>query len=85
MFSTIFLSYLFIWVNFTNAAIIEVPYKDSALVRNPRFKNQGKFVTLADFLQLAKTNKTGGVLINIEVSWFFPSIAKLKILVKKDL
>lgn len=50
------------------AATIEIPVKDGGLLRNPRNKNKGKLVTLDAFLELAKTRKTGGVLINIEVS-----------------
>jgi hypothetical protein len=39
------------------------------LFRNPRFKNNGKFLTLSEFLTLAKgASSLHGVLINIEVS-----------------
>lgn len=41
------------------------------LVRNPATKNSGKFVTLADFLELAKTKAVTGVLISIQVQTFF--------------
>lgn len=40
------------------------------LVRDPARKNVGKFVTLSDFLEFAKTKKVPGVLINIEVNFF---------------
>ncbi|KAJ0989755.1 hypothetical protein J5N97_008111 [Dioscorea zingiberensis] len=41
------------------------------LVRNPRFKNAGKFMTLSDFLAFAKRNKAlSGALINIEHAAF---------------
>ncbi|XP_045821027.1 glycerophosphodiester phosphodiesterase GDPDL3-like isoform X2 [Trifolium pratense] len=39
------------------------PFEKYLLFRNPKFKNQGKFVTLSDFLSLAKGS---GILINIE-------------------
>ncbi|KAL1826721.1 hypothetical protein ACET3Z_005133 [Daucus carota] len=52
---------------------IEIPWKDSGLVRNPKNKNKGKFVTLASFLELAKANKTGGILINIQNAAFLAS------------
>lgn len=37
------------------------------LVRNPATKNSGKFVTLTEFLELAKTKEVPGVLISINV------------------
>lgn len=36
--------------------------------RNPAYKNAGKLTSLAEFLDLAKTNAVSGVLINIQVS-----------------
>jgi hypothetical protein len=36
--------------------------------RNPADKNNGKFVTLAEFLELAKTKAVGGILVHIPVS-----------------
>lgn len=36
--------------------------------RNPANKNNGTFVTLPEFLELAKTKSVGGILINIPVS-----------------
>lgn len=36
--------------------------------RNPAYKNAGKFTTLTEFLDLAKTNAVSGVLIDIQVS-----------------
>uniref|UniRef100_A0A6N2MES8 glycerophosphodiester phosphodiesterase n=1 Tax=Salix viminalis TaxID=40686 RepID=A0A6N2MES8_SALVM len=43
------------------------PYSKFSLLRNPKFKNSGKFLTLSDFLALAKnTSSLTGVLISIE-------------------
>ncbi|KAK3032359.1 hypothetical protein RJ639_035410, partial [Escallonia herrerae] len=42
------------------------PFSNSSLLRNPANKNKGKFVTLSEFLELAKTKATTGVLINID-------------------
>lgn len=36
--------------------------------RNPANKNNGKFVTLPEFLDLAKTKAVFGILIHIQVS-----------------
>lgn len=36
--------------------------------RNPQAKNQGKFVTIDEFLKLAKTRGVTGIQINIEVT-----------------
>lgn len=36
--------------------------------RNPAHKNSGKFVTLTEFLELAKTKAVPGILVNIQVS-----------------
>ncbi|KAJ6746182.1 GLYCEROPHOSPHORYL DIESTER PHOSPHODIESTERASE [Salix koriyanagi] len=38
------------------------------LPRNPANKNKGKFLTLAEFLELARVKAVTGILINIEVS-----------------
>jgi hypothetical protein len=38
------------------------------LPRNPANKNKGKFLTLAEFLELAKVKAVTGILINREVS-----------------
>lgn len=40
---------------------------DGGLVRNPANRNSGKFVTLSEFLELAKTKAVTGVLISIQV------------------
>ncbi|KAI5604978.1 hypothetical protein BDE02_01G321000 [Populus trichocarpa] len=47
--------------------VISNPYSKYELLRNPKFKNLGKFLTLSDFLALAKnTSSLSGVLISIE-------------------
>ncbi|KAL2534808.1 Glycerophosphodiester phosphodiesterase GDPDL7 [Abeliophyllum distichum] len=43
------------------------------LIRNPQNKNKGKFVTLSEFLELAKTKAATGVLINIENAAYLAS------------
>ncbi|KAK6156591.1 hypothetical protein DH2020_010839 [Rehmannia glutinosa] len=43
------------------------------LVRNPANKNSGKFVTLSEFLELAKTKAVTGVLISIQNAPFLAS------------
>uniref|UniRef100_A0A7N1A7C1 glycerophosphodiester phosphodiesterase n=1 Tax=Kalanchoe fedtschenkoi TaxID=63787 RepID=A0A7N1A7C1_KALFE len=45
----------------------------SGLQRDPAHKNSGKFVTLAEFLELAKTKGATGVLINIENAAYLAS------------
>lgn len=52
------------------AAQISNPFAKFRLFRNPIAKNEGKFMTLDDFLTFAKnaTSVSGGVLITIEVS-----------------
>ncbi|XP_010943202.1 glycerophosphodiester phosphodiesterase GDPDL7 [Elaeis guineensis] len=42
------------------------PFSSTNLVRNPAAKNQGKFMTLAKFLDFAKTSTVSGILISIE-------------------
>ncbi|KAG2682476.1 hypothetical protein I3760_11G193000 [Carya illinoinensis] len=43
------------------------PYSNFRLFRNPKYKNTGKFLTLSDFLKLAKNaSSLTGVLISIE-------------------
>ncbi|KAI4376743.1 hypothetical protein MLD38_014470 [Melastoma candidum] len=46
---------------------------EGGLPRNPINKNAGKFVTLADFLELAKTKAVSGVLINIQNAAYLAS------------
>ncbi|KAF9666499.1 hypothetical protein SADUNF_Sadunf16G0235500 [Salix dunnii] len=47
--------------------MISNPYSKFELSRNPKFKNSGRFLTLSDFLALAKnTSSLSGVLIRIE-------------------
>lgn len=47
---------------------------DANLARNPANKNSGKFVTLPEFLELAKTKAVHGILISIKVSSSWPMI-----------
>ena len=50
-------------------AVISSPQSDYKLFRNPRFKNVGKFLTLSEFLAMAKNaSSLHGVLISIEVN-----------------
>ncbi|KAF5728439.1 putative glycerophosphoryl diester phosphodiesterase [Tripterygium wilfordii] len=47
--------------------IISNPHKNYSLFRNPKFRDAGKFLTLSDFLALAKnSNSLSGILISIE-------------------
>ncbi|KAI3443993.1 hypothetical protein Pfo_000658 [Paulownia fortunei] len=46
---------------------------DDDLVRNPANKNSGKFVTLSEFLELAKTKAVTGVLISIQNAAYLAS------------
>lgn len=41
------------------------------MARNPAVKNEGKFMTLDDFLNFAKNSRVFGILINIEVEMEF--------------
>lgn len=51
-------------------AEISNPYTRYMLLRNPKFKNAGQLLTLAEFLGLAKNASTlSGVLLSIEVSF----------------
>ncbi|KAM7265324.1 hypothetical protein ACFE04_003007 [Oxalis oulophora] len=53
---------------------IESPYGNAAgLMRDPANKNVGKFTTLSDFLELAKTKAVSGILINIQNAAFLAS------------
>lgn len=51
----------------TLTPVISNPYSKFELSRNPDFRNSGKFLTLSDFLALAKNSSSlSGVLISIE-------------------
>ncbi|KZV27409.1 putative glycerophosphoryl diester phosphodiesterase 2 [Dorcoceras hygrometricum] len=52
---------------------------DNDLVRNPGNKNKGKFVTLPEFLELAKTKAVTGVLISIQNAAYLASNKNLDI------
>ncbi|KAG8086572.1 hypothetical protein GUJ93_ZPchr0010g9983 [Zizania palustris] len=45
---------------------LQGPYTQAGLKRNPAAKNTGKFVTLPEFLDLAKASNVSGILIEIE-------------------
>ncbi|KAG8070080.1 hypothetical protein GUJ93_ZPchr0006g45104 [Zizania palustris] len=45
---------------------LQGPYTQAGLKRNPAAKNAGKFVTLPEFLDLAKASNVSGILIEIE-------------------
>ncbi|CAD5173509.1 unnamed protein product [Musa acuminata subsp. malaccensis] len=49
------------------------PMSQSGLARNPAAKSEGKFMTLADFLQFAKKSTVSGILINIENAAYLAS------------
>lgn len=53
---------------FSAAAQISTPYLNYTLRRNPLYENAGNFMTLSDFLALAKNSSLVGVVISIEVS-----------------
>ncbi|KAG8372602.1 hypothetical protein BUALT_Bualt12G0083700 [Buddleja alternifolia] len=52
---------------------------EGSLVRNPANKNSGKFVTLSEFLQLAKTKAVSGVMISIKNAQYLASEKNLDI------
>ncbi|CAD5188716.1 unnamed protein product [Musa acuminata subsp. malaccensis] len=52
---------------------LTTPLSQSGLARNPAAKNQGKFMTLTDFLEFAKKSTVAGVLINIENAGYLVS------------
>ncbi|KAG6468330.1 hypothetical protein ZIOFF_073006 [Zingiber officinale] len=51
-------------------AIISQPFSAYGIVRNPRYKNSGAFLSLADFLTFARDKPLSGVLILIEHAAF---------------
>ncbi|XP_042446968.1 glycerophosphodiester phosphodiesterase GDPDL4-like [Zingiber officinale] len=50
--------------------IISQPFSSYGMVRNPRYKNSGSFLSLADFLTFARDKPLSGVLILIEHAAF---------------
>ncbi|XP_058114353.1 glycerophosphodiester phosphodiesterase GDPDL7-like [Magnolia sinica] len=49
------------------------PGAEAGILRNPASKNQGKFMTLADFLNFAKDKAVPGILINIQNAAYLAS------------
>lgn len=62
---------LFNFVIISLLAELASPLSQAGLARNPAAKNAGKFMTLDDFLNFAKTTTVSGILINIEVQTEF--------------
>ncbi|KAJ0029955.1 hypothetical protein Pint_14559 [Pistacia integerrima] len=60
---------------FTASAEMESPFatETDTFQRNPQAKNQGKFVAIDEFLELAKTKAVTGVQINIENAAYLAS------------
>ncbi|KAF2288382.1 hypothetical protein GH714_007190 [Hevea brasiliensis] len=59
---------------------IASPYAKYELSRNPKFRNDGKFLSLSDFLALAKnTSSLSGVLISIENAFYLIEKQKLPV------
>ncbi|XP_034699612.1 glycerophosphodiester phosphodiesterase GDPDL7-like [Vitis riparia] len=56
------------------------PLPNSGLARNPANKNQGKFITLSDFLDFAKAKAVSGILIDIENAAYLASKKGLSII-----
>lgn len=52
---------------------IKSPHADYNLQRNPAYKNQGKFLTLPEFLRFAKDKAVPGIMINIENAAYLAS------------
>ncbi|XVF48446.1 hypothetical protein PTKIN_Ptkin03bG0190600 [Pterospermum kingtungense] len=53
---------------------MESPFDQSSdFQRNPEAENKGKFISLADFLELAKAKAVSGILINIENAAYLAS------------
>ncbi|KAG2682458.1 hypothetical protein I3760_11G192600 [Carya illinoinensis] len=55
------------WIQIQGLTPIANPYSNYRLFRNPKYKNTGKFLTLSEFLELARrASSLTGVLISIE-------------------
>jgi hypothetical protein len=72
LFRTFFSFYLFIFYclfifDFLFIALISAPESEYYLIRNPRNKNSGNFLSLSDFLAFAKGKDLQGVLLILEV------------------
>ncbi|KAI3775373.1 hypothetical protein L1987_49946 [Smallanthus sonchifolius] len=53
--------------------LIQNPFQSAGLLRNPKAKNAGKFLTLPEFLELAKKNSSTGILIGIQHAAYLAS------------
>ncbi|KAJ0885423.1 putative glycerophosphodiester phosphodiesterase [Helianthus annuus] len=60
--------------------LIQNPFQSAGLSRNPKSKNAGKFLTLPEFLELAKKNATTGILIGIQHAAYLASKKGLDII-----
>nr|XP_043626645.1 glycerophosphodiester phosphodiesterase GDPDL7-like [Erigeron canadensis] len=61
--------------------LIQNPFQSGGLLRNPKSKNAGKFLTLPEFLELAKKNaSTTGILIGIQHAAYLASKKGLDII-----
>ncbi|KAK9078827.1 hypothetical protein SSX86_002885 [Deinandra increscens subsp. villosa] len=60
--------------------LIQNPFQSGGLLRNPKSKNAGKFLTLPEFLELAKKNSSTGILIGIQHAAYLASKKGLDII-----
>ncbi|KAL8189557.1 hypothetical protein R6Q57_029123 [Mikania cordata] len=60
--------------------LIQNPFQSGGLLRNPKSKNAGKFLTLPEFLDLAKKNSSTGILIGIQHAAYLASKKGLDII-----
>ncbi|XP_076932856.1 glycerophosphodiester phosphodiesterase GDPDL7-like [Bidens hawaiensis] len=60
--------------------LIQNPFQSAGFLRNPKSKNAGKFLTLPEFLELAKKNSSMGILIGIQHAAYLASKKGLDII-----